>query len=83
MSDSAHPDIPGWSVALGDDGSTWTASRRGGLSATQRDHGCRLVVGASSPGELLLACTAEDMKATVVVMVELLAERMAERGSGQ
>lgn len=84
MSDSARTDIPGWSVARGDDGETWTAHRQGGLSAQQVHYGCRLVVGASSFGELAVNCTAEDMKASMVGLAERLAEQMSGRDrSGQ
>ncbi|CNE78783.1 Uncharacterised protein [Mycobacterium tuberculosis] len=56
----------------------WTATRLGGLSATQLAYGCRLRVTAYVFGELEVQCAAENIKAGIVCAAERLAERMAE-----
>lgn len=71
------PDIPGWDVERVDD-ERWLARRRGGLSRYQLDYGCRLIVGASSFGELELAVVAENIKATMTAAAEELARGMLE-----
>lgn len=70
-------EFPAWHVEPGPDG-TWLARRRGALSALELEYGCRTVVGASSRGELEVACTAEAVKSGLIRAAERLADGMVE-----
>lgn len=70
--------IPGWTITL--EGVSWIATRDEPLTSQQERYGCRTRVQATTPQELRLLCSAEDVHAGFVSAAERLLAAMVEHG---
>lgn len=75
---TAGIDIPGWTITL--EGVSWIATRDEPLTAQQERCGCRTRVQATTPQELRLLCSGEDVHAGFVAAADRMVAVMAEHG---